>query len=114
MSYDLMVFDPTAVPLERAEFLNWYDEQTQWSEPHGYDDPAVSTPRLRAWFLEMIKQFPPMNGPYATDDLPDDESSATELQRRDVGRVCLVCMVQSRGGLRNDVSPCPGKRVGVL
>ena len=71
MSYDLMVFEPTAAPRDRSGFLSWYDEQTQWAEGHGYDDPAVSSPLLRAWFLEMIESFPAMNGPYASGDIDD-------------------------------------------
>ena len=47
MSYDLMVFDPAVAPRERAEFLEWHAQQTQWNEGHSYDDPIVSSPRLR-------------------------------------------------------------------
>ena len=72
MSYDLMVFDPAAAPREREEFMQWYDVQTEWAEDHEYDDPAVTTPALRAWFLEMIETFPAMNGPYGGDEDDDD------------------------------------------
>ena len=68
MSYDLMVFDPPAAPRTRKAFMAWYGEQTRWSESHGYDDPAVATPALRAWFMEMTTTFPAMNGPFASDD----------------------------------------------
>lgn len=71
MSYDLLVFDPSSAPRARDAFLAWYDGQTAWTEDHGYNDPAVSTPQLRSWFLEMIGQFPAMNGPHATDDVDD-------------------------------------------
>jgi hypothetical protein len=71
MSYDLMVFEPTAAPRARGDFMAWYEEQTEWSEPHGYDDPKVSSPSLRAWFMEMIETFPAMNGPHASDDFDD-------------------------------------------
>jgi len=73
MSYDLMVFDPAAAPMNRQEFLSWFDQQAEWSETHGYDDPAVSSPGLRSWFLEMISDFPALNGPYASksDDMDD-------------------------------------------
>ena len=69
MSYDLMVFAAEAAPREREEFLDWYDERTEWEEPQGYDDPERSTPALRAWFMEMIETFPAINGPFATDDM---------------------------------------------
>lgn len=75
MSYDLMVFDPKAAPPNRAGFMSWYRQQTKWDEGHRYDDPDISTPELRAWFLDMIPRYPMMNGPYATED---DTSRATD------------------------------------
>jgi hypothetical protein len=68
MSYDLMVFDPKAPPPDRAGFMAWYREQTQWRERHSYNDPEVSTPELRRWFLDMITNYPVMNGPHASAD----------------------------------------------
>lgn len=72
MSYDLMVFEPTAAPRTRQDFMAWYAQQTQWSESHSYDNPTVSSSLLHAWFLEMIEVFPAMNGPYASDDIDND------------------------------------------
>ena len=66
-----MVFDPTAAPYDRKAFMEWYDQQTQWTETHGYNNPDVPTAPLRAWFQEMTKTFPPMNGPLASDDVDD-------------------------------------------
>ena len=71
MSYDLLVFDPDTPPSDREGFMAWYDKQTQWSEDHSDDDSAVSTASLRNWFLDIIKLFPPMNGPMASDDVDD-------------------------------------------
>jgi hypothetical protein len=51
MSYDLSVFDPDAAPKERELFIEWFNTLTNWEEDHDYDDPAVSTSKLRAWFL---------------------------------------------------------------
>ncbi|HRX82386.1 MAG TPA: hypothetical protein P5307_25140 [Pirellulaceae bacterium] len=68
MSYDLMVFDPDAAPKTRADFMKWYKQQTRWSENHSYKDPAVTTAQVRAWFEDMIKEFPAMNGPFASKD----------------------------------------------
>ncbi len=81
MSYDLMVFDPASAPKDRDAFMAWYAAQTEWAEDHSYNDPTVSTPQLRAWFLEMIHHFPAMNGPYASED--DDEPRLTDYS---VGR----------------------------
>jgi len=54
MSYDLMVFEPSVAPRDRAQFMEWYHQQTQWSEGHGYNDPAVASPALQRWFQDMI------------------------------------------------------------
>ena len=59
MSYDLMVFAADAAPARRPAFLDWYEEQTRWSEPHGYDDPAVAAPGLRAFYADLVAEFPP-------------------------------------------------------
>lgn len=59
MSYDLMVFAPDAAPAKNRElFLAWYDQQAEWEEGHGYDDPVVSTPGLHAFYQELTEDFP--------------------------------------------------------
>jgi hypothetical protein len=78
MSYDLMVFEPEAVPAEHDEFLEWCSRQTKWSEDHGYDDPANTSEHLRGWFEDMVQMFPPMNKPASLDDRPVDENSSTD------------------------------------
>jgi hypothetical protein len=78
MSYDLMVFEPGAVPEDHAAFVDWHVQRTRWSEDHGYDDPALSSEHLRAWFEDIIRIFPPMNGPYAILQLPENEASSTD------------------------------------
>lgn len=60
MSYDLMVFAPDAAPAKkRGPFLEWYDQQSEWEEDHSYDDAAVCTPSLRAFYEEIVQTFPP-------------------------------------------------------
>jgi hypothetical protein len=68
MSYDLMVFEPGSAPPDRADFMTWYHNQTQWAEPHGYNDPSVTSARLRPWYDDMTIEFPDMNGPGISDD----------------------------------------------
>lgn len=59
MSYDLMVFAPDAAPAKkRGAFLDWYEQQTEWDEGHGYDDAAVCAPALRAFYQELVLGFP--------------------------------------------------------
>ncbi len=69
MSYDLMVFEPSAAPRRPDIFIEWYHDQANWAEPHSYDDPKVTSPQLAAWFSEMTETFPPMNGPLRSEDL---------------------------------------------
>jgi hypothetical protein len=83
-----MVFEANTAPASHVQFMDWYEQQTQWAEGHSYDDPAVSTPKLRAWFMEIIKSFPPLNGPLSQDDLPEDEASATDYS---VGKSAIYC-----------------------
>ena len=68
MSYNLMVFNKAAAPKTRAEFMQWYEVQTEWTEEHSYDDPANTSVELRNWFMEVIQTFPAMNGPLASED----------------------------------------------
>jgi len=74
MSYDLAVFEPEAAPSSHGEFLEWYAAQTQWKEKHSYNDPKVSSLRLQSWLADMFSDYPPMNGPSASAELPEDES----------------------------------------
>ena len=72
MSYDLMVFRKEAAPKTKAAFMNWYQNQTKWSEDHSYDDPANTSENLKNWFMEMKDILPAMNGPFASDNIDDD------------------------------------------
>ncbi len=83
-----MVFESNTAPASHVQFMDWYEQQTQWAEGHSYDDPAVLTAKLRAWFMEIIKSFPPLNGPLSQDDLPEDEASATDYS---VGKSVIYC-----------------------
>ena len=63
-----MVFNKAAAPKTRAEFMQWYEVQTEWTEEHSYDDPTNTSAELRNWFMEVIQTFPAMNGPLASED----------------------------------------------
>ncbi|MES2545248.1 MAG: hypothetical protein V4548_10210 [Bacteroidota bacterium] len=76
MSYDLMVFRKEAAPKTRTDFMKWYDDQTEWTEDHSYDDPVNTSIELRNWFMEMIHTFPAMNGPFASQD--DDDLNVSD------------------------------------
>jgi len=74
-----MVFDASTAPRgKRAAFLKWFDEQTQWGESHGYNDPEIPATALKNWFKAMIKEYPPLNGPLAASDDKCDEPNVTD------------------------------------
>ncbi|MCL1997427.1 MAG: hypothetical protein FWG65_01515 [Turicibacter sp.] len=87
MSYDLMVFEKKTAPRNRKDFMRWYEKQTEWGENHGYDNPAVSSEKLRNWFMEMIVEFPTLSGPHApTDGEIDDMADPAYLTDYSVGK----------------------------
>lgn len=63
-----MVFSKENAPNTLNEFKEWYAVQVEWTEEHTYNDPAITTPELRSWLMEMVQTFPDMNGPEATSD----------------------------------------------
>lgn len=85
MSFDLMVFDPGAVPLDREGFLAWYESQFEGEEEgHVFDEPSLCTPELRSWFLDMIQIFPAMNGPYASEASPNTKYADYSIARTSI------------------------------
>ena len=75
MSYDLMVFDKEQTPNNKETFLQWYDEQTKWAEPHDYATISVTSPALQKWYQDMVEHFSNMN---LVDEDGELESSLTE------------------------------------
>lgn len=73
-----MVFEPEAVPSTHEGFLEWYAQQTKWSEDHGYNNPELASDRLRAWLAEIVRIFPPMNGPAPEEETPQAEASSSD------------------------------------
>ncbi|OMD41813.1 hypothetical protein [Paenibacillus odorifer] len=61
MSYDLMAFETSKAPQERAGFMDWYEQQVKWSEDHAYNDPSVLSDALQRFYSELSEQFPNMN-----------------------------------------------------
>jgi hypothetical protein len=68
MSFDLMVLEPGTKPSTKEGFDAWYQKTVQWEGDHDHDDLAHTSPLLRAWFMDMIKMHPAMNGPFAADE----------------------------------------------
>ncbi|MBT1687378.1 hypothetical protein [Dawidia soli] len=65
MGYDLMVFNKESAPRSRAQFMQWYEEQTTWVENHGNVGLAHVSRSLRGWLSDMVKVFPAARGPFA-------------------------------------------------
>lgn len=61
MSYDLMAFEPSKAPKERKAFMDWYEQQVQWSEDHGYHNLSVCSVALQRFYSELAEHFPNMN-----------------------------------------------------
>jgi hypothetical protein len=74
MSYDLVVFDAASAPRDLDSLFEWLDAQD--ATMTDFDDVSVTTSALRAWFMDMIKDYPAMNGPLAASDA--EESRVTD------------------------------------
>ena len=68
MSADLMVFDKSKAPAEPMEFLKWFYEKTTWTSDRDYYDIKGASPELVSFFMEIIREYPAMNGPFAPSD----------------------------------------------
>jgi hypothetical protein len=78
LSYDLLVFDPAAVPIDREAFLAWYDSRDMEAELFDPTQSEFSTPNLRSWLDDMLQTFPALNGPYSKIDQDWDDPHFTE------------------------------------
>ena len=65
MSMDLAVYVKEKAPEDPVDFLEWFWKKTEWNGERDYYDILGTDERLAAFFLEMIKTFPAMNGKYA-------------------------------------------------
>jgi len=52
------------------DFPQWWDRVSQWGEPRHYDSIERTTPAIRPFYRDLVRTFPPFNGP---DALSDDE-----------------------------------------
>lgn len=89
MSFGILAFEPSATSDEGFAF--WYENQMEWSEDHGYDDPSVTTFRLRAFYEDLVVSYRAMNGPDAPTDeeLDADEELESRLVDYSIGTVLV-------------------------
>ena len=71
MSYDILIFEPDVVTDE--DFPQWWEQVSRWEEPRDYDTTEGSTPAIRAFSRDLIRAFPPFNGPDALSDAELEE-----------------------------------------
>ena len=75
MSYDLLIFEPDCATDE--DFPRWWEQAVaQWDEPGDFSAIDGSTPAIRSIYRDLIRAFPPYNGP--------DALSEAELEEREV------------------------------
>ena len=76
MSYDLLIFEPDSTTDE--DFPRWWEQVVaQWDEPGDFSTIDGSTPAIRAFYRDLIRSFPPFNGP---DALSEEELEEREEQ----------------------------------
>ena len=76
MSYDILIFEPDSATDE--DFPRWWKQVvSQWDEPYDFSTIEGSTPAIRAFYRDLIRVFPPFNGPYA---LTEEELDAREAE----------------------------------
>ena len=71
MSYDILIFEPDVVTDEDCP--QWWEQVSRWEEPRDYDTTEGSTPAIRAFYRDLIRAFPPFNGPDALSDAELEE-----------------------------------------
>jgi hypothetical protein len=73
VSYDLFVFDPAAAPRDRAAFMEWFGEQTEWSdESADAFDPSTASSKLRRWREALLPSWPDMQDANLSEEQLDD------------------------------------------
>ena len=69
MSVDILVFDKSKAPTEPMEFLKWFYKKSEWNSDRDYNDIKGTSQPLVDFFMELVKEYPSMNGEFApTDD----------------------------------------------
>ena len=76
MSYDLLIFEPDCATDE--DFPQWWEQVvSQWGEPYDFSTIDGSTPAIRSFYRDIIRTFPPINGP---DALTEEELEEREAE----------------------------------
>ena len=78
MSYDILIFEPDSATDE--DFPRWWKQVvSQWDEPYDFSTIEGSTPAIRSFYRDLIRAFPPFNGPDALSEEELEEREAEGL-----------------------------------
>ena len=78
MSYDLLIFEPDSTTDE--DFPQWWKQVVaQWDGLRDFSTIDGSTPAIRAFYRDLIRSFPPFNGPDALSEEELEEREAEGL-----------------------------------
>ena len=78
MSYDILIFEPDSATDE--DFPRWWEQAVaQWDEPGDFSTIDGSTPAIRSFYRDLIRAFPPYNGPDALSEEELEERENEEL-----------------------------------
>ncbi|OLO44352.1 hypothetical protein BKH31_10995 [Actinomyces oris] len=78
MSYDLLIFEPDSATDE--DFPRWWKQAVaRWDEPHDFNTIVGATPAIRSIYRDLIRAFPPINGPDALSEEELEEREAEGL-----------------------------------
>ena len=76
MSYDILIFEPDSATDE--DFPQWWEQVvSQCGEPYDFSTIDGSTPAIRSFYRDIIRTFPPINGP---DALTEEELEEREAE----------------------------------
>jgi len=80
MSVDILVFDKSKAPTEPMEFLKWFYKKSEWNSDRDYNDIKGTSQPLVDFFMELVKEYPSMNGEFAPTD--DELENNPELENK--------------------------------
>ena len=66
MGYDLMVFEKGKAPVDQQKFMGWYNEKIESGNGKGI---SYASEKLQTFFHSVRNIFPPMDGPFAPDNM---------------------------------------------
>ena len=84
----LAVYDKEKAPEEKDERNAWLRQQEKEEKEYGIGEIEEAAPDLQAWFMEMIRNFPPRKGRFSPkeEDLREDPALKLHLTDYYIGK----------------------------